>query len=161
MPRARMNAPMNRNISGSANGANTSLAGATSSTTQADAPSSAVTGSGSASVTHSTTTVAMTAARRWASGESPGSGRTTSARKTAGARKNPTARRTLREVSGTEVGVHHDRRRPRRRRYAGRIRLAALALIRALLASDLPQGLGPDPAVRRRVRADRQGIVGE
>jgi hypothetical protein len=59
-----MNAPMKRNISGSANGAKTSRAGATSSTTHAEAPSSAVTGRGSASVTHNTTTAAMTAARR-------------------------------------------------------------------------------------------------
>ncbi len=64
MPRARMKAPMKRNISGSANGANTSLAGATWRITQAAAPSSAVTGSGSASVTQSTTTAPSTAARR-------------------------------------------------------------------------------------------------
>ncbi len=42
--RAMMNEPMKRNISGSANGANTSLAGATRSTTHAAAPSSAVDG---------------------------------------------------------------------------------------------------------------------
>ena len=56
--RARMNAPMKRNISGSANGANASRAGATPSATAAATPSSAVTGSGIASVTHSTTTAA-------------------------------------------------------------------------------------------------------
>src|SRR5687767_9978808 len=63
-----MNDPMKRNISGSANGANTSRAGATRITTQAAAPMIAVTGIGSASVTHRMTTAAMIAARRCASG---------------------------------------------------------------------------------------------
>ena len=47
---------MKRKISGSANGRNTSFAGATPATTQATAPKSAVTASGSASVTQSTIT---------------------------------------------------------------------------------------------------------
>ena len=66
---------MKRNIKGSANGANTSFAGATRSTTHAAAPSSAVTGSGSASVIQSTTTAAITAASLCASGFNPVSGR--------------------------------------------------------------------------------------
>ena len=59
------------------------------------APSSAVTGSGSASVTQSTTTAARTAASRWAGSESPSRGRMRKSRKTAGARKAPTRRCTL------------------------------------------------------------------
>ena len=75
MARERMNAPMKRNISGSAKGAKTSLAGATPSTTQTAAPNNAVTGSGRASVTHSTTTAPRTAARRCAAGVTPVIGR--------------------------------------------------------------------------------------
>ena len=87
---ARMNAPIKRNISGSANGANTSLAGATRSTTAAAAPSIAVTGMGSASVTQSTTTAARIAARRCASGVSVAIGVRRMATKTIGARTKPT-----------------------------------------------------------------------
>ena len=53
---ARMNEPIKRNTSGSANGRKTSLAGATPAATQATAPKSAVTGSGNRSLTHSDTT---------------------------------------------------------------------------------------------------------
>ena len=84
-----MNAPMNRNISGSANGANTSLAGATRNTTHAAAASSAVTGIGSASVTHSTITAAITAANRWASSRSSGHGQNHTAAKASGAKPKP------------------------------------------------------------------------
>jgi hypothetical protein len=93
MARAIMNDPMKRNISGSANGAKTSFAGATLKTTHPAAPSSAVTGSGSDSVIHSTTTAAITAASLCASGLRPGSGSRSSARKTAGASTNPATRR--------------------------------------------------------------------
>ena len=65
-----MNEPMNRKTSGSEKGRKTSFAGATPATTQATAPSSAVTGSGRASVTHSTTTPTRITARLWASGVS-------------------------------------------------------------------------------------------
>ena len=89
MPRERMNAPMKRKISGSAKGANTSFAGATPSTTHAAAPSSAVADSGSASLTQSTTTAPSTAARRCASGVSPGRGSSSSRRKAPRARTAP------------------------------------------------------------------------
>ena len=59
---------MNRKMSGSANGRKTSFAGATPRTTQATAPSSAVTASGRASVNQSTTTQATMTASRCASG---------------------------------------------------------------------------------------------
>ena len=65
-----MNDPMKRKTSGSEKGRKTSFAGATPATTQATAPSSAVTGSGRASVTHNTTTPARITARLWASGVS-------------------------------------------------------------------------------------------
>ena len=65
---ASMNEPMNRKMSGSAKGRKTSFAGATPAMTQATTPASAVTGSGSASVTHNTTTPARIRARLWASG---------------------------------------------------------------------------------------------
>jgi len=65
---ANRNDPMNRKISGSANGRNTSLTGATPHTTQAVAPSSAVTASGRASVNQSTMTAATITANRCASG---------------------------------------------------------------------------------------------
>ena len=61
---------MNRKISGSANGRNTSFAGATPATTQSTAPSSAVTASGRASVTQSTITSTRIGASVRASGES-------------------------------------------------------------------------------------------
>src|SRR5829696_7099185 len=91
--RAIMNDPMKRNIKGSAKGANTSFAGATFSTTQAAAPTSAVTGSGSASVIHRSTTAAITAASLCASGFNPGSGSSSSAANASGATTNPAARR--------------------------------------------------------------------
>ena len=87
--RARMNDPIKRNISGSANGANTSRAGATLNTTHATAPISAVTGIGSASVTQRITTAAMIAARRCASGLSPASGANRSETKASSASSNP------------------------------------------------------------------------
>ncbi len=89
MPRARMNAPMKRNISGSAKGAKTSFAGAMPNTTHAAAPSSAVTGSGSASVTQRTTTAASTPASRCASGVTPGIGHQRSTSPSAGASVAP------------------------------------------------------------------------
>src|SRR5688500_11849546 len=89
-----MNAPMKRNISGSAYGANTSRAGATRMITASDVPSSAVTGIGRASVIQRTTTVARIAASRCASGSRPGIGRRSSAMKMAGARKTPARLRT-------------------------------------------------------------------
>jgi hypothetical protein len=92
--RAMMNDPMKRNINGSANGANTSRAGATRIATHAAAPASAVTGSGSASVIHRMTTAAITAASRCASGFSAGSGRSSNRIKTEGASTNPATRRT-------------------------------------------------------------------
>ncbi len=107
IPRARMNAPMKRNISGSANGAKTTFAGATPSTTHAAAPSRAVTGSGSASVTHSTTTAASTAPRRWASGESPVMGQASSETNTAGASTDPMRPRTLRRIRHGSVSTIH------------------------------------------------------
>src|SRR5215203_6909445 len=93
MARAIMNEPMKRNIRGSAKGANTSLAGATFSTTQAAAPTRAVTGSGSASVIHSSTTAAITAASLCASGFNPGSGNSSNAANASGATTNPATRR--------------------------------------------------------------------
>src|SRR5215207_9478068 len=93
MARAIMNDPMKRNIKGSAKGANTSFAGATLRTTHAAAPTSAVTGSGSASVIHSSTTAAITAASLCASGLRPGSGNRSSTANASGATTNPAARR--------------------------------------------------------------------
>ena len=100
MARARMNAPMKRNISGSANGAKTVLAGATPSSTHAEAPARAVTGSGNVSVTHNTMTAAMTAARRCASGERAGNGSRRIARNAAGASSPPRRRRSEGSVIG-------------------------------------------------------------
>ena len=62
-----MNDPMKRNISGSANGAKTSLAGATLKTMHSDAPMSAEIGIGRLSHIHSVMTTAMIAARLCAS----------------------------------------------------------------------------------------------
>ena len=93
MARARMNDPMNRNIKGSANGAKTSLAGATRNRTQAQAAISAVTGNARASVTHSTTTAPITAASRCASGCSVGIGQASRTANTTGASSNPPRRR--------------------------------------------------------------------
>ncbi len=59
---------MKRKMSGSANGRNTSFAGATPKTTHAAAPSSAVTASGRASVNQSTITAATITTRFCASG---------------------------------------------------------------------------------------------
>src|SRR3954470_13792802 len=98
-----MKAPMKRNISGSAKGANTSFAGATRSTTQAAAPSKAVTARGSASVTQSTTTDASTAASRWAAGETPESGSASRVRKATGASMAPTRWRVITAAPGVEM----------------------------------------------------------
>ena len=63
---------MNTKISGSANGANACVAGATPSTTAAATPRNAVIAIGIASVTQRTTTAASTAAsRRAGSGSAP------------------------------------------------------------------------------------------
>ena len=88
-----MKLPMNRKMIGSANDASARRAVATWKTTASAGPSSAVTAIGSASLTHSTTTVAMTAARRCPSGDSPGIGAASTATKTAGARNRPAVRR--------------------------------------------------------------------
>ena len=66
---ARRNEPISRKINGSANGANTTWAGATPATTQATAPTSAVTARGRASVIHRTTTATTIAASACAWGE--------------------------------------------------------------------------------------------
>ena len=105
MARARMNEPMNKNISGSAKGAKTSLAGATCNTTQAAAPSSAVTGSASASVIHKTTTAAMIAASRWASGLSSGNGQSQTAAKANGANQKPARRRQFSKICSPRLSV--------------------------------------------------------
>jgi hypothetical protein len=87
--RAMMNPPMNRKISGSANGTNTTRAGATPSITHAAAPKSAVTGIGSASVIHSTTTALITAASRCAAGGSSPIGASSITMNTSGASTAP------------------------------------------------------------------------
>src|SRR3954447_532111 len=104
-----MKAPIKRNISGSANGAKTSFAGATRSTTQAAAPNKAVTAKGSASVTQSTTTEASTAASRWAAGDTPASGRAKRATKAAGARTAPTPWRVITAARGAEMMISAQR----------------------------------------------------
>ena len=89
---ASMKVPMNRKMSGSANGANASLAGATPSTTAAATPRNAVIAIGIASVTHRTTTAASTAASRWAGGSRPPVVHQTTA-KASGAPARPARRR--------------------------------------------------------------------
>jgi hypothetical protein len=118
MARARMNEPMKRNMIGSANGANTSLAVATRKTTHSDAPTSAVTGMASASVIHNVTTAANTAARRCASGESDGSSACQTAANAIGASTSPARTRQRsncrsRELRGSTVvgGTIQSRRR--------------------------------------------------
>ena len=66
MPSARMKLPMNRKMTGSANGANATCAVATPRMTHSVGPSSAVTASGSASVIHKTIISASTAPTRCA-----------------------------------------------------------------------------------------------
>ena len=97
---------MNRNISGEANGANTALASATPSTTQAEAPSNAVTGMGNASVTHSQTTVARIAASRCASADSPGPSARVPGWKMAGNRSTRVAPGA--SAAGGDHGAHHN-----------------------------------------------------
>ena len=62
IPRARINAPINRKISGSANDENTTFGSATFRITHSAAPTSALTGIGIGSVIHSTITLTITAA---------------------------------------------------------------------------------------------------
>ncbi|MNC90841.1 hypothetical protein D3C83_69920 [compost metagenome] len=66
--------------------------GTTRSSTASTGPISAVTGSGSASVTQKTTIIARMAAIRWA-GAGSGNGARSSARNTIGPRKRPIVRR--------------------------------------------------------------------
>ena len=68
-------------------------AGATWKTTASAGPSSAVTAIGSASVTHSTTTIAIIAARRWAGAGQPASAAAAGPAAARGARKRPAVRR--------------------------------------------------------------------
>ncbi len=84
---------MNRKMIGSANEASARRAGATWKITARAGPSSAVTAIGSASLTHSTTTAAITAARRCPLSDRPGIGTNGSSRRTAGATNSPAVRR--------------------------------------------------------------------
>ena len=93
MASASMKLPMNRKMIGSANEASARRAVATWKTTASAGPSSAVTAIGSASLTQSTTTAAITAARRCPASESPDIGSSRTSSSVAGARKRPAVRR--------------------------------------------------------------------
>ena len=101
MASASMKLPMNRKMIGSANGANAARAGATPRMIARTGPMSAVTASGSASVTQKTTIIARIPARRCA-GSPTGSGATSSAMSTAGPRNSPIVR--LRRLKSSSAG---------------------------------------------------------
>ena len=84
---------MNRKMIGSANGAKTARTGATPSSTASVGPTSAVTGSGSASVIQSVIMHARIAASRCAGAGRPGIGQSSSATKISGATTSPIVRR--------------------------------------------------------------------
>ena len=90
---ARMKLPTKRKIVGLANGRNVSPTGATCSSTASAGPSSAVTGSGSASVIQKTMTSPMTAASRCPSGDSDANGQASTRRNTSGPATTPVLRR--------------------------------------------------------------------
>ncbi len=90
---ARMKLPMNRKMIGSAKGAKTVAAGATPSNTASVGPTSAVTGSGSASVIQSTIISDSVAARRCA-GTGMADGAASTARNTSGPAMRPVTART-------------------------------------------------------------------
>jgi hypothetical protein len=96
-----MKLPMNRKMMGSANGANTVLAGATWRMMASTGPMSAVTASGSASVIHRMTIIKRIAARRWA-GAGMGIGRSKRAMSTSGPPIMPTPRR--RRLNSSSAG---------------------------------------------------------
>src|SRR5574338_1470441 len=102
MASASMKLPMNRKMIGSANGANAVRTGATPRSTATIGPTSAVTGSGSASVTHSTIIATSVAASLCAARGRPDGHASTNA-KASGATRSPTTwRRRLNSSSAGE-----------------------------------------------------------
>ena len=91
--RARMKLPMNRKMVVLANGRKVSPAGATCRKMASAGPISAVTASGTASVTQNTMTRAMTAASRWPSGVSDSKGHARTSRNASGPTTRPIFRR--------------------------------------------------------------------
>ena len=92
-PLAKKKPPMNRKIRGSAKGARADRASVTPSITARAGAMRAVTARGIASVTHRTTVMVATAARRWAGSESDGMGVANMTTRARGPPTSPTRRR--------------------------------------------------------------------